>query len=521
MGIVKKILRHFKIQPDIWFFYVFLVFFVLNFRKVLFTYSIEGFFNEWTGIYLYISDIFLLLAIIAWLIIILNNKLYYLSIRIFKLWLKKAYINLPLFLVGWSFISVFWSENQNIALFKAIKLLEMYFLYLFVIFRISPSIKALFLSKTENYDLDHFSAKKENKIVPRGTIAKNILGIILILGFIQAIIAIFQFILQHSLGLSWLFESQISPNINGVAKIIINGEKYIRAYGLFPHPNILGGFLLFSVITLIFLKKVFYPHSAKCSTWNIWQNRQKIFYKILPFFGFSQFIALILTFSKSAVIGFFISLIYCLRTLYYFDKNFILQKKYFLPIRKFHNCLFSSQIKQFYKIIFDYKKIAIVVSVTFLFLVVLNLKSVQFLNLEKSFSDRFFLINVSRGTIENNILLGVGMGQFVLNMQKYEEKTLEKWQFQPVHNVFLLVWSELGMIGLILFILFLFNLLRNEKKIQKNDELLFFDSNFIFKGIFIGLTVIMCLDHYLWDIQAGQCLFWLIAGMIVGLKKDR
>src|SRR4030042_357815 len=127
---------------------------------------------------------------------------------------------LPLLLVFWSFISILWSENQNIALFKAIKLLELFLLYVYIIYR----------------------------IVSRGTIIKNTFKIIITFGLIQAIIGIWQFIIQHSIGIFWLFESHISPNIDGVAKIVLDGDKFIRAYGLFPHPNILGGFLLISII---------------------------------------------------------------------------------------------------------------------------------------------------------------------------------------------------------------------------------------------------------------------------------
>ncbi len=170
-----KFWHDFKLQPDVWLFYGFLLTFTLSVRKVLFFYPINGQFNEWTGIYLYLSDIFLILALFLWGIFILRNKMVSLSTLLethtehktqphkssaflpnrnklqgifltgsidnIKLWLKQAIICLPLLLVFWSFISILWSENQNIALFKAIKLLEFYFLYLYIIFKFSPFIK--------------------------------------------------------------------------------------------------------------------------------------------------------------------------------------------------------------------------------------------------------------------------------------------------------------------------------------------------------------------------------------------
>jgi hypothetical protein len=105
--------------------------------------------------------------------------------------------------------------------------------------------------------------------VPRGTfvLGWNILNkfsiIIIIAGFIQSIIGIFQFIVQHSLGLFWLKESIISSQTAGVAKIIFNENTFIRAYGLFPHPNIFGGFLVFSIILTLLYLKIFIPQAKQ------------------------------------------------------------------------------------------------------------------------------------------------------------------------------------------------------------------------------------------------------------------
>ena len=69
----KKIFASFLERPDVWFFYGFLITFTLSIRKVLFFYPINGTFNEYTGIYLYLSDIFLCLTVISWFIILCNK----------------------------------------------------------------------------------------------------------------------------------------------------------------------------------------------------------------------------------------------------------------------------------------------------------------------------------------------------------------------------------------------------------------------------------------------------------------
>ena len=124
------------------------------------------------------------------------------------------------------------------------------------------------------------------------------------------------------------------------------------------------------------------------------------------------------------------------------------------------------------------------------------------------------------------------MGQSVIAMETMG--VFLPWQYQPVHNVFLLIWSELGIIGLALFIWILevvFSVkaavsrppatkaLRaggtvGQKKIKEylGRDLL------LFRGILLGFLFVALFDHYLWDIQQGQILLWLTMGMIAGLS---
>ena len=168
--------RIFRKRLDVWFFYGFLLTFTLSIRKVITFYPIKGAFNEFTGIYLYLSDLFLLATILLWgLYILCNNFTYLSSCRLsyftpkkmfhmehftrqawnniknnfFKL-SNKPIIILPLILVIWAFISIIWSANQLIAFFRSIKLFELYLLFLYV-----------------RYNFNIFDIK--NNIVSRGT----------------------------------------------------------------------------------------------------------------------------------------------------------------------------------------------------------------------------------------------------------------------------------------------------------------------------------------------------------------
>ena len=388
MNLAKKILTNFKNQPDIWFFFGFLLTFTLSIRKVLFHFPIKENFNEYSGIYIYLSDIFLILTFIFWFISILCNNL--LSLSRIRLWITRVlhnlYIILPLFLVFLSFLSILWSGNKSIAIFRSIKLLEFYLLYIYIIFRIVPR-GTIFTSpnpspyKGEGGSED--STSTQVQIVPRGTI-------------------------QH-------------------LKLIV-----------------LSGFIILTSVFII----------------------------IKP-----------------------------------------------------------------------------------------NINSL-FLN---SLNERLFYLNVPRGTFESDPVFGLGAGQSALSMQKYFPQKLEFWQYQPVHNVFLLIFSELGLIGLGLFIWWLWKLFypvnsdnvprgtlsehgagseQKEKNLtpfslirkragdevdmeqEYNDYILHNDNTYLsstifsryFQGILLGLIFIMLFDHYLWDIQQGSLLFWLTAGFITGIR---
>jgi hypothetical protein len=603
---IKKITKN---QPiDIWFFILFLLTFTLSIRKVLFYFPIQGTFNEYSGIYLYLSDIFLILAISVWLFTILCNINTNLSN--IKLWIRSLYAQrlliLPLALVIWSFMTIIWSQNQTIAIFRSIKLLELYFLYLYLIFRFipklfhveqfkKPKIQAV---RKENYskipNLSQNNSTKATLLSHCSTPACSVgrwnifIWIIIFIAIAQSSIGIVQFISQESLGLTFLKESVLSQNMPGVAKIVIDGEKYIRTYGLFPHPNIFGGFLLFSVTLTLLLAKMFQFQSTpiNCSTclsgrqawnnfnistkilatkcsklllsaflfimlfdhyfWDIQQGsfmlwiifglivglklnrdlspdcftknvpparnatkitQQKIsedtkaaYFKkinrnfvaggrgtivsnyalngsfdffpkkypgligrILWFALGLQILALLLTFSKSAIFGGFVAML-----LFHVEQlkklpGLVLKVMKIKPAQKNKQIALSAPNKLFHVEQSQEFKLALgLIMLIAIFFIFLRQTNFNFF-VTQPINERIEYLNVSRGTISKSPILGVGAGQSVLRSQDFSQKVLEPYQYQPVHNVFLLIWSELGIVGLTLFILFLKELFHTRK----------------------------------------------------------
>ena len=221
-----------------------------------------------------------------------------------------------------------------------------------------------------------------------------------------------------------------------------------------------------------------------------------------------QLLALILTFSKSAILGLFLGLIYF---------AYVSSRKecstWNIPRDK--RGTFVSYLRKKKRLIFAAGLIIILAFV----ITKPNLYSFFI----KSLNDRSVYVNISRETIWNNPILGIGSGQFVISMENMPV-IKENWMLEPVHNVFLLVWSELGTVGLFLLSLFIFYVFKNISSQKKCSAWnILWDRRGIqselvktFQAILIGLLFIMFFDHYLWDIQQGSFLFWITLGFLVG-----
>lgn len=98
---------------------------------------------------------------------------------------------------------------------------------------------------------------------------------------------------------------------------------------------------------------------------------------------------------------------------------------------------------------------------------------------------------------------GVGAGNFTLVLPDYLNFKLYPWQVQPVHNIFLLVLTELGFLGFFALMSLLF---------FKAKQLFVEKSPFRSLGLamFAALIIFGISDHYLISMYQGQFLFWLI-----------
>ena len=422
-------------------------------------------FNEWSSAFLYFTDLLIIAILFLWVLRLISKIA---SRNWFIITEKKNYslfIIVCLFFSA-SLLSLFKAQNLGIGIYQLIKLAELILLFLYL----KANFKKLF-------ELRH------------------ICQILIASGLSQTFIAICQFASQKSLGLKILGESSLGPNIEGVAKIVVSGTKIVRAYGTFPHPNVLAAFLLFSVFAFYFLylkiKKPCFGVKLASLT-------------ILTFLTFGLF----LTFSRTLIslfIIFSIIIFLCL----FFKKGFY---------RPYHQR---------------------VLSLATLFLVVVILCGASMIpelysrfivsSVDPGINLRFFYNFISSSMLKESPFLGIGLGNFVWGLQDFqgslraanliykldipETKVVSyqapSWLYQPTHNVYLLIASEIGIFGLLIFLIFLGFLVYPLIKVFKENNLFF-----IFYFLFFIFLIIFLTDHFFWTLQQGRLMFWLLCGIL-------
>jgi len=290
----------------------------------------------------------------------------------------------------------------------------------------------------------------------------------------QALIGFLQFNKQSDLGLWFLGEPNLVLNGFGVSTVLIEGGKILRSYGTLPHPNILGAFLVVGFLSGLFLF--------------IKSNGIK---KYLFFSGiFLIALTLWLTLSRSTIIAILFGL-------------FI----YFI-LKFFRDGFYKKNIISF---------ISIFLLLLFSLLPVLSfvLPRINISASEVAVTSRVSYMEMGKKIIEKN-LLGVGLKNQVYYAYKnniYNEANMKNsWEWQPIHNLYLLIGSEVGVLGLLSFIIFILGaFIKKGLLFLKKDK----EEYYIILAIMSSLLIIGLFDHFLWTIDSPALLFWLMIGLLL------
>lgn len=291
----------------------------------------------------------------------------------------------------------------------------------------------------------------------------------------QAAVAFLQFVGQKSVGLWFLGETiALRAETPGVATIAVDGVSFLRAYGTLPHANILAGFLVIGLIALCYL---FFKN----------ENMRG---KALALSGIVVVeTGLLLTFSRS---GWIVAAFAIISTIFFG----LLRREY---------------RKRTYELAF-----AVFLSLTFLIgiLQFSVLPRAHLTGSEGPVQDRWRYNEMGVSLIAARPL-GVGIGNELF--YAYEKGFFERYdlryrgQWQPIHNLYLLIGSEIGLAGLVAFLGLVFVAVRSAW------------SNGSFEAMmavimFGALLVSGLFDHFLWDLEAGRLMLWAVLGILLGVS---
>lgn len=280
----------------------------------------------------------------------------------------------------------------------------------------------------------------------------------------QAMLGIWQFFIQATFANKFLGMAKHLPADIGASVITtVDSQRWLRAYGSLDHPNIFGGMI--AIALLLFLTQI-----TKRSWWT---------YAVTAVLSAGLFFS----FSRAAWIGFGVGLL----VFFVFD-----------IIRRRANVCSPSRMKS----------IGVVIIIFILLSgVYFNLISARTTNNtvteNKSVNDRLQSYQVSGQIIKNNWLVGVGAGNYGLAV-KNEFNDLDYNGYQPMHNVFLLIYSEIGILGLVSFCSLIIYLVWQLTKIGESASI----------SIVISMVVIFLLDHWLWSLHFGLLFLWLLLGIL-------
>ncbi len=429
------------------FFYLFLVSIPWQKRHIFFAMPVQGIFNEWTSVSLYLSDIFLVLLLLLWFLGLWARRKQknFLLQKLTALW-PLNFLLLGLFL--WSLLA---AENSDAPLLFWYQNIRFFFIAIFCLY-VMNQIRTT-----------------HHKILTYVCIVTT--------GASQAIIAILQFFRQHSLGLKLFGENDLSPAILGVAKIVVDGQRIIRSYGTFPHPNVLAGFLIPCIILVFLLWE---------KTTRLKNLKPKYFFKILLMVALSLLtLAMIFTFSRAAWLALFIVLII------YFGKTFFDQKLKMVALPLAVLVLVSTS--SFYSFHAE----------------IISRQTIEDRAGDYALSQRTFLNKTALLMIARHPFIGIGKGNFVRHISDYTKLPLEAWQYQPVHNIYLAWAADSGIPALLIFLALAgFTLTKKNFPSHHDADVL------KLKLIFFAYLVIGFFDHYFYDLQQGILIFWLIIGLI-------
>ena len=284
----------------------------------------------------------------------------------------------------------------------------------------------------------------------------------------QSVLAIQQFSVQKVVANKWLGMASQDPNVLGTPVVLTTGGRWLRTFGALPHPNILAGFLVFALILILFL---------------ILREEIKTNKRNLTFIFIIVFLALLTTLSKTAILCATLLLIVAL----FLTRRSIDENKKIGRL-----ALISLAVLVFFGV--SYPQLFINRAT--------NLNAIE----QRSYEERISQYGEWTQIMKSNLLFGTGLGNYSLSLQKIKPN-LESWDYQPIHNTYLLIIAEIGIIPFLYIVgLCIYFCRKTNWKVSLSS---------LSRLPLISLIFLMLFDHYLWSFYSGLMLAGFVGAMVM------
>ncbi len=255
----------------------------------------------------------------------------------------------------------------------------------------------------------------------------------------QSMLGIIQVTLQKVWGTKWLGTALQLPQIPGASVVMHHGERFLRAYGTLPHPNIFGAYV---VCGFFFALLILQKEAAK----KYWYIAATLITALGVLFSFS----------RAAYISLFLALAI---VFWKYRKEKIIQ----------HTAV---------------RVIAIVAIFASIFYGTISNRLTASGPLEtRSVDERVSSTKEAWELIKRHPVIGVGGGAYTKAVHEELDNTRPSFSYHPVHNVPLLLLVEVGILGVLLMVALCWG-------IRISQAILILIPFFLF-------------DHFLWSLWPG------------------
>ena len=282
----------------------------------------------------------------------------------------------------------------------------------------------------------------------------------------ESILAFLQYEMQASIN-GWLYffgERFFTSATPGIAHASLNGHLLLRPYGTLPHPNVLAGYMLVGILVLLGTFPYYKHHIIR------------LFFGTAIILGA---VTVLFTFSRVAIV---LLTCLCLAGLLHLSRK---KKKSWVTFFFVVSCI-----------------------AVFLFSWIFVENRFSALTLQdETITDRVQGIRTALFLLQKNVFFGSGIQNYIPAAAILSTYAVSLYgSLQPVHNMYLLIVSELGVMGAGIVAFFVYRLLHRLLKAPRRQR------NILFAMILV-IGVIGMFDHYFWTLQSGRMLLALVLGI--------